>query len=57
MCGIANLFDKNIAKFDAKKHIYIYIYFFFCPEWLNCANHWEKLIFSNNKISVLEVEL
>ena len=56
MCGIANLFDKNIAKFDAKKHIYTYI-FFFCPEWLNCANHWEKLIFSNNKISVLEVEL
>ena len=51
MCSIANLFDTNIRKFDAKKTN------FFCPECLDCVNHWEKLIFFKDKISVLEVEL
>ena len=51
MCSIANLFDINIRTFDAKKT------WFFCPEWLDCVNHYEKLIFLRNKISLLEVEL
>ena len=32
ICSIANLFDKNIRKFDAKNHI-------FFPECLDCVNH------------------
>ena len=51
MCSIANLFDTNIRKFDAKKIS------FFCPEYLDCVNHLVKLIFFKNKISVLEAEL
>ena len=50
MWSIANLPDTNIRKSDAKKT-------FFCPECLDCVNHYGKLIFFKNKISVLEVEL
>ena len=51
MCSIANLFDTIIRKFEAEKNGV------FCPECLDCVNHWEKLIFFKNKISTLEVEL
>ena len=34
MCSIANIFDRNIIKFDAKNCIF----FFFCLKSLNCAN-------------------
>ena len=51
MCSIANLFDTNIRKFEAKKRI------FFSPECLDCTNHLENLIFFKKKISVLEFEL
>ena len=47
MCSIANLFDRNIRKFDAKNVL----------ECLDCVNYNEKLIFFKNKISVLEFEL
>ena len=51
MCSIVNLFDTNVRKFDAKKATV------FCAECLNSVNHYENLIFYNNKISVLKVEL
>ena len=51
MCSIANLFDAIIRKFDAKKSV------FFCPECLDCVNHYEKLISFKNEIIALEVEL
>ena len=37
MCSIANLFDINVRKFGAKKHI------FFGPECLDWVNHQENL--------------
>ena len=33
------------------------IFFFFCPECLDCVNHKKIIILFKNKISVLEVEL
>ena len=45
MCSIANLFDKNIRKLDAKKRIFL-------PRMLK-----EKLIWLKNTISVIVVEL
>ena len=41
----ANLFDSNKRKSDAKKNSN-----FFCPEYLDYVNHWEKLIFCQNKV-------
>ena len=49
MCSIANLFDTNIKKCDAKKPN------FSCSEWLDSVNHQEKLIFFKNKLSALEL--
>ena len=40
MCSIANLFDTNIRKFDAKKHN------FFCPECLRLCKSLGKNLFS-----------
>ena len=34
MCSIADLFDTNIRKFDAKKTL-----IFFCPECSDSVNH------------------
>ena len=50
MCSIANLFNTNIKKFDAKKT------YFFCPECLG-SKSLGKIFFYKNKMSVLEVEL
>ena len=45
MCSIANPFDTNIIKLDAKKRIFL------------LRKHEGKSIFFKNNISVLEVEL
>ena len=51
MCSIANLFNSNIRKFDAKKTL------FFLPRMRRLCKSLEKKIifFNKNKISVLEV--
>ena len=43
MCSIANLFGKNMIKFDAKKH-------FFYPECLNCKSSGKINFFSRTKL-------